>query len=317
MDTPRVTVCIVTRNQKNYIELCIQSIIDQVADIDLKILVGDDASEDGTSDIVARFATSRPDVVTHILHPSRIGAFANIRDLMARADGDFIARVDGDDYWLPGKLQRQVEFLLQHPDYVAVYTDAITIDEKGRCTGRFNGAGDLRLDIASLLRNGNFLNNSSVLFRSGCKDAWLVTEAQIDYRVHLWHARHGRLAQIGEPLTAYRINATGSIVADANDRIRQLYWEAIMSVPRGLVADDDFANGLADFLRRVAFRAARTRNPNLLRTWTSRVLAASPYSHPRTLWMVTVTILKTAAHLIYLGCRRIIQGKRYRILYPH
>ena len=49
-----------------------------------------------------------------------------MRDLIARADGEFIARTDGDDYWLPGKLQRQLEYLLAHPDCAAVYTNAIS-----------------------------------------------------------------------------------------------------------------------------------------------------------------------------------------------
>src|SRR6185312_10584582 len=150
------------------------------------------ASDDGTSEIVSQLAREYPQRVEHIRREAHIGAFANMRDLMARAGSDYVARVDGDDYWLPGKLHRQVAYLQFHPDCAAVYTNAITVDEAGNRIGLFNDVGDARFDLAEMLCRGNFLNNSSVLFRAAGRHAWLdVKVPQIDYRVHLWHARHG------------------------------------------------------------------------------------------------------------------------------
>lgn len=316
MSRPTVTACIVTCNQRELIEQCLRSVLLQETDADLNVLVGDDASDDGTTEVVAALALEYPSTVRHLRRAARMGSFQNMRDLIARADGAFIAHVDGDDFWLPGKLAQQLAFLQSHPDCAAVYTNAITIGADGRRIGLFNDAGDARFDLAALVRRGNFLNNSSVLFRTAGKAAWADAAApQIDYRAHLWHARHGWIGHIGEPLTAYRVNAQGSMVAGMNERVRELYWEAIQSVPRELVSDGDYALGLADFLRRVAFRAARTRDGALLRSWAKRVFEASPYGRMRTSLLTLASILrilcKEAAGLFRKGA----DGKRQRILY--
>ena len=293
MSRPNISVCIVTYNQRDLIAQCVRSVVDQQADADVRILVGDDASDDGTGEIVAELAAAHPSLITHIKHDPRIGVFANMRGLMARADGDFVARVDGDDYWLPGKLQRQLDYLRKHPDCAAVYTNAITVDEQGNRIGIFNDVGDARFDLAAMLRRGNFLNNSSVLFRNAGRNAWLDVDApQIDYRIHLWHAQRGWLGHVGEPLTAYRVATRGSIVVNMNDRMRELYWEAIQSVPRDLVSDGDYVRAIADFLRRVFFRALRTRRWDLLREWHARVLAASPYGMLHTDALALASVLR-------------------------
>lgn len=316
MNRPTITACIVTCNQRDFIETCVRSVAMQEVDAELRVLVGDDASDDGTSEIIAQLAREYAGTVQHFRRESRMGAFANMRDLIGRADADFVARVDGDDYWLPGKLQRQLDYLTSHPDCAAVYTNAITVDEAGNRVGLFNDVGDGRFDLAAMLRRGNFLNNSSVLFRSSGKHAWLdVPEPQIDYRVHLWHARHGWLGHIGEPLAAYRVNTRGSMVSGMNDRVRELYWEAIQSVPRDKVSDDDYAHGLADFLRRAFFRSVRTRQPQLFRTWRKRVLAASPCGALRMDALTFAAVLRITAKETAGRFRHDAGGRRLRVLY--
>lgn len=316
MSRPLICVCIVTYDQSEFIETCVRSVIGQQIEADLRVLVGDDASSDGTSAIVARLADEYPDHVTHILRSHNLGPFENMRDLIGRADGDFVARVDGDDYWLPGKLARQLAFLQEHPDCAAVYTNAIVVDEAGRRVGLFNDVGDARFDLAAMLRRGNFLNNSSGLFREPGRHAWLdVSEPQIDYRAHLWHARYGWLGHIGEPMTAYRVNTRGSMVAGMNDHVRELYWEAIQSVPRELVSDGDYVRGVADFLRRVFFRAVRTRQPQLFRAWRKRALNTSPWGALRMDALTLASIVRIAGKEIAVSFRRSTDGRRLRILY--
>ena len=316
MSRPTVSVCIVTCNQRGLIAQCIRSVLEQQADAEVAILVGDDASDDGTSEIVAGLASEHPSRIRHIRREPRLGAFANMRDLMARADGEFVARVDGDDYWLPGKLQRQLDYLRAHPDCAAVYTNAIAVDEGDHGIGVFNDVGDARFDLAAMLRRGNFLNNSSVLFRNAGRHAWLdVDVPQIDYRVHLWHAQRGWLGHIGEPLAAYRVNVAGSVVTSMNERVRELYWDAIQSVPRAMVGDTDYVRAIADFLRRVFFRALRTRRWQLLREWHARVLAASPYGALRTDALVLASILRIGCKEAAGRFRRDSNGHRLRVLY--
>jgi glycosyltransferase involved in cell wall biosynthesis len=313
---PRVSICVTTCNQHRYIRECLQSVLAQASACDSEILVGDDCSDDGTSEIVAELATACPALIRHIRHAPRLGSAANTKHLLKRCAGDYVARLDGDDYWLPGKLARQVGYLDAHPDCSAIYTNALTIDDAGNRIGLFNDAGDDCFDLAALLRRGNFLNNSSVLFRRKSIAPWLAVDgALIDYRAHLLHARFGYVVQIREPLTAYRVNAQGSMVAGMNERVRELYWEAIISVPRDRVSDRDFALGLADFLRRVFFRAVRTREWPLLRDWARRVFAASPYGRMRTGLLALASILRILWKQTAGLFKKDADGNRQRVLY--
>lgn len=292
---PLVSVCVTTRNQRKYIVQCIGSVLEQRGDFELEVLVGDDASTDGTGEVVAALATRHPDVVHHVAHAAQVGASANTKSLVARARGAYIARLDGDDYWLPGKLVTQLVALEDDPSCAAVYANALAVDLDGRPLGVFNDAGNLRIDLAGLLRGGNFLNNSSMLCRAAHRTAWLAMEDPLlDYRVHLMHALHGDLLHMAEPLVVYRVASRGSMVAEANAHVRELYWQAITSVPRERIADGDLARGQADFLRRVAFRALRTLDAGLVRQWVSRVLAASPFGALRTSVMVCDSIMRAA-----------------------
>ncbi|MCJ0825709.1 glycosyltransferase [Luteimonas sp. 50] len=316
MSPPRVTVCVATCNQRGFIAQCLRSVVEQHADADLRLLVGDDASDDGTSQIVAALADEYPGTILPLRRPRRVGAFANMRDLIACADGDFVARMDGDDYWLPGKLQRQLDYLQAHADCAAVYTNAITVDAAGNRIGLFNDVGDARFDLAAMLRRGNFLNNSSVLFRASGRRAWLDVEVpQIDYRAHLWHARHGHLAHLGEPLAAYRVATRGSMVAEMNDRVRALYWEAIQSVPRGAVADADLAAGMADFMRKTAFHALRSGNASLVHEWLPRVMAASPVARWRLLALLASSVARGAAGEAWGRLADAARGGGHAVLY--
>lgn len=312
MIRPITNICVATYNQRNLIEICLRSILDQEVDADVQVLVGDDASTDGTSEIIGMLAIEYGVRLRHFRRDTNIGAIANMRDLIAIAEGDYIARVDGDDYWLPGKLAQQIGFLRDHPDCNAVYTNAITVDENNERIGLFNDIGDARIDLPALLRRGNFLNNSSILFRAANASGWRNATEQIDYQVHLWQARTGWLGHIGEPLCAYRVSTRGSMVASTNERVRELYWQAIQSVPRDLVSNDDYAHGIADFLRRVFFRSVRARDPSLLRAWMPRVYAVSPYGTWRTTALVTANI----GRMLWKTLAGYLRGPRHRhVLY--
>lgn len=290
---PLVSVCLTTRNQRRYISQCITSVLAQVGAFRLEVLVGDDASDDGTSDLVATAAREHRGVVFHVHHRERLGPSANTKSLVARASGQYIARLDGDDYWLEGKIAEQLRVLEAAQDCSAVYANAITADASGKPVGLFNDVGDIRLSLASLLSRGNFLNNSSMLCRTAHRAAWLsIPDPILDYRIHLMHARYGDILHIGRPLSVYRVATSGSMVSESSAQVRGLYWEAIRSVPRELVGDEVYAQGVADFLRRVLFRAARTGNFRLIKQWAGPVYAESPFGVARTTAMTLSNVCR-------------------------
>jgi len=316
MTEPTVSVCIVTCNHEKYIRQCIEGALAQAADTTIEILVGDDRSDDRTGEIVAELAGVHPDLLVHRRNDPRLGVWENLNSLLVRARGEFVAIIDGDDYWLPGKLDAQLAYLRAHPDCVAVYIDAMTVADDGEPMGRFNDVGERSIDLGFLLRRGNFLNSSSVLMRAECAQGLVAIEGQyLDYHAHLLHARKGRLAQIGRPLSAYRVRSSSSIVSNSNDFVRQLYWQAIMSVPRELVSDADFASGVADFMKRVVFRALSARQSALIREWAPRVFEASPYGRTRTSLLVAGAVVRSV-YVESIGWLRAALGDRSaKVLY--
>lgn len=296
VERPVVSVLLLAYNHGPYIAQAIESVLGQRTGFPVELLIGEDCSADETREIALHYQRQYPESIRLITAESNVGLFRNWKRLLAAARGEFIAHLDGDDYWLPDKLDRQTTCLRDNPDCAAVYANAIAVDRAGNRLGLFNNVGDWRFDLPALLRGGNFLNTSSMLFRAPLRNSLLeIDRLFIDYRVHLRLARAGLLLHLAEPLAAYRVDAVGSMISGANDQVRQCYWEAIMDVPRNLVTDEDFAQGILDFLRRVLFRALRTRSPGLLRKWTPTVFSVSPYTGMRTAIKLAWSVVRAAS----------------------
>lgn len=226
----KVSVCIGTYNQKDYIGDCIASVLLQAGDgVDVEILVGDDASNDGTSDIILAWAEKHPGVVIPHIRTKNIGAARNYQNLILEANGDFIAHLDGDDYWLPGKLRAQLSFLASHRECSAVFMNAVVIDTNGCLSGVFNDGVPDTFDANFLLRKGNFLNYSSLMYRSEHKHTLLALDPPfIDYRMHLRLAQCGVLGNISSVGVVYRLFTATSLLRNNRDSVRMMGWEAVI-----------------------------------------------------------------------------------------
>jgi glycosyltransferase involved in cell wall biosynthesis len=194
----------------------------------LEILVGEDYSTDDTRTVLRELQSEFPERLMVLMREKNFGPFENLRDLAARASGEFIAHLDGDDYWTPGKLTEQIAFLDAHPDCTAVYTNAHVIDAGGILRGGFNNPQPTVFDTDYLLQRGNFLNHSSILYRAAYKDA--ITDLQqsfIDYRLHLRLSRRGPLGYVNKDLVAYRLGTATSMMSNQSEMVQNLYWEAL------------------------------------------------------------------------------------------
>lgn len=111
MASPIVSICIPTYNHERYIARCLESVVAQLPPGEIEILVGDDGSTDRTREIVATYAKTWRDIVRPVFNKNNIGPSGNLSNLIAIANGQYIAHLDGDDYWLPGKLIEQLTLL--------------------------------------------------------------------------------------------------------------------------------------------------------------------------------------------------------------
>lgn len=132
----KLSVFVVTYNQEQYIRQCLESIAMQKVNFDYEVVVGDDCSTDGTVAICDEFADKYPQM--HIYHhPKNIGLLKNWEFVMNKCKGEYIALIEGDDYWIDEyKLQRQVDWLDAHPDYTLTFTRAEIKYENGAKIGQ-------------------------------------------------------------------------------------------------------------------------------------------------------------------------------------
>lgn len=316
MTAPLVSVCLVTFNHGTYIHDCVMSVIDQADDVDLEILIGDDLSEDGTQAIVEALATQFPSIVRYHRNTARLGPAGNYLSLIARARGKYIAHLDGDDLWLPGKLSAQVAYLDQHPDCPAVYTNALTMRDDGSSLGLFNNTQQERINIDFLVIRGNFLCHSSVLYRATMQTDVLALPAPfIDYRIHLLLALHGDLGYINETLVNYRVHSVGSMLIHSNDQVRQLYWEAVLSIPRAATSKKALAGCMTEFGRSVFFSSLKKRKKALLFMWFPEVIEFSPVGQPRMILLMITAIIRVGIQELMQALRSRLSDKYPRILY--
>jgi len=311
----RIAVCVVTYNHIRYIADCLLSVLAQDVDADVTLWVGDDGSTDGTSETVAAIASEWPGRVHHILHATRQGPIGNYRSIIAAAEGDFIAHLDGDDFWLPGKLREQLTLLDASPSCSASCTNAFVFDDDREPVGIFSSARSGKIDIAYLLQRGNFLNHSSLLYRIEHRNAILaLVPPFIDYRMHLTLCRTGPIAYTSKVLVGYRANANGSMLTNANEAVRRQYFEAIEAALPDVAANVR-ADACADMLRRVVFRAIRSRNMKLIREWWPSILVASEGSSAALGFRASGLVLIEAIRQIVQAASSILLRSRLRVLY--
>ena len=119
---PRVSAIVIFLDAKRFFEEAIESIIGQDY-ADWELLLVDDGSTDGTADIARRYAEVDPLRIRYLTHPGRENrGMSASRNLGIReARGEYVAFLDADDTWLPGKLARQVAILDSYPHAAMVY----------------------------------------------------------------------------------------------------------------------------------------------------------------------------------------------------
>lgn len=131
---PVVTIICITYNHRDFIRDAIQGFLIQRTTFPVEILIHDDASNDGTADIVREFEAAYPDLIRGIYQ--RENQYSKrkkpISVLAPLLRGKYVATCEGDDYWTDSnKLEIQVNYLEQHPQCVISGHDAVVIDRHG------------------------------------------------------------------------------------------------------------------------------------------------------------------------------------------
>ncbi len=115
----KVIVAITTYNLEKYVAEALDSVLKQKTTHSYKIVVADDASTDGTVDILKNYQKMYPDRIELMLSEDNMGSLGNSNRLFDKIDCEYFCFLDGDDVWLDeNRLQKQVDFLDEHKEYV-------------------------------------------------------------------------------------------------------------------------------------------------------------------------------------------------------
>ena len=127
-----VTVLLITYNHEMYIAQAIESVLMQETNFGYEIVIGEDCSTDKTRQILIEYQQKYSDNIRLLLHEKNLGANANYRKTYSECNSEYLAYLEGDDYWIDKKkLQKQFEFLENNKDFSMCFTGAKRIDENG------------------------------------------------------------------------------------------------------------------------------------------------------------------------------------------
>lgn len=228
---PRIGVVIITYNHVDYIGECIQSILAQTLS-PYEIFIVDDDSTDGTWEVINDFALRYPDKIRTHRHEKNVGIVHNANFAKKNVKGDLFAWIEGDDRWLPRKLELEWKALQREPEAKIAYSSVYTIDAEGDRLGKWHiskdpepPSGDIFIETFAKL----IFHNSPSIFRNqlmysyaideiGYNDLNLESYWDWDEKIRL--TSRFSAAYSGEALVEYRQHDRGFSKKDPEKHLR-------------------------------------------------------------------------------------------------
>jgi len=215
----KLSVCLITYNHERFITQALESALAQKTSFEFEIVVGEDCSADLTRQIVVEYQQRYPNKIRLMLPEKNLGANRNFASTLQACRGQYIALLEGDDYWTdPSKLQEQVNFLDSHEECAICFHAVRVFHEDGngapRNSPRF---GHKKIStIEDLLGVGNFIPTCATVFRNGLIGEfpdWFYTLRIADFSLHVLNAQYGKIGYINKVMGAYRIHSGGTFSA--------------------------------------------------------------------------------------------------------
>lgn len=223
-NNPVVSIICLTYNQEEYVRDCLDGFMAQKTDFPFEILIYDDASTDSTPEIIREYALKYPTVFKPTFYTVNnysqglgfVGLYTGIKD----ARGKYVAYCEGDDYWTdPCKLQKQVGFLEENPQYVlCAHETRVRNEDYPQQNGGLFSELKSNLFISAPGRHftfdetltGNIFHISSMMYRNRPLELprWLPTVSACDMVLYMLIALEGDIYVLPDVMSVYRGHVT-------------------------------------------------------------------------------------------------------------
>ncbi len=228
-----ITVIVMTYNQKDYIRESLDSILRQKTNVDFNILIHDDCSSDGTSEIIDEYKKQYPDKIEVIHQKDRTYPVVGFNGMLytyvvPKIESDYIAYCDGDDYWTDDeKIQKQYDFMVSHPEYSMCFHSAYQLRPNNDMSSKWFIKDEGDIDMSDIIseRPGVCVATSSIFLKSEVfKDFsdWRKKYPVEDVPMYITAAMQGKIHRLKDIMCVYRQFAVGSWSAQnkgANDKM--------------------------------------------------------------------------------------------------
>jgi len=220
--TVMVSVWCRTYNHVNYIKDALDGLVSQQTDFSYKVTVFDDASTDGTSDIVRAYAKKYPEIIDAIISEENIYHHPDSKKIIAdiwknHLTGKYMAFCEGDDFWIDSnKLQIQVDYMESHPKCSIYMHNALWLNcQNGemRAGNAFRGNGEWDVAAEELIMQYNgYPSTASFLFKiEQVEKPEFFTELSCsDYSTVLYALATGDVHYSSRIMSVYRVFSGGS-----------------------------------------------------------------------------------------------------------
>ena len=216
MDDDKILVSIrcLVYNHEPYLRQCLEGFVMQKTNFRFEAIVHDDASTDGSATIIREYAEKYPDIIKPIYetenqYSKRDGSLTRITNAACR--GKYIAICEGDDYWIdPQKLQKQVDFLEAHPDYLLCGTNGLILWDNGTNAPEYFNRNFTSRELMPEDVIGKWpFPTASLMYRHelfAFLDSFKCRTYNGDIRIILVALANGRIWSLADITTVYRKN---------------------------------------------------------------------------------------------------------------
>ena len=237
-----VSIFCLAYNHEPYIRKCLEGFIIQKTNFKYEVLIHDDASTDRTAEIIREYEVKYPDIIKPIYQIENQyskGISINRVFQYPRASGKYIAYCEGDDYWTDEfKLQKQVDFLENNPDYsICVHQATLhncRTEVDSAVTNQFEDK-DYSLEEILIAGGGVFATNSIMILKSIRENMPECFKAKGfgDYQLYIYGAIVGKCKYLSDNMSVYNFQTQGSWSSKMNNN-RQFHIDHFRELIRML-----------------------------------------------------------------------------------